>query len=163
MVLLYNNDAFIKRLNDYKEDQVIKTRILDTNDIIVDEYFEVKTHSGELIGLKNALKQQKELCTALAAKAESKSSDIAADKMKEPKEGPAAARNAACLSTFMTTARWVMCLSAIRPRRSHRRFESGDHGTSHGSSSSAAGRDRRACRRIGAISQSQTPQSCESF
>ena len=95
VVLLYNNDAFIKRLNDYKEDQVIKTRVLDTNDIIVDEYFEVKTHSWELIGLKNALKQQKELCTALAAKAESKSSDIAADKMKEPKEGPAADRNAA--------------------------------------------------------------------
>ena len=44
VVLLYKDDSFIKRLKNYKEDQVIKTQILDTNDIIVDEYFEVKTH-----------------------------------------------------------------------------------------------------------------------
>ena len=93
--MLYKDVSFIKRLKNYKEDQVIKTQILDTNDILVDEYFEVKTHSWELIGLKNALKQQKELCTALAAKAEGKSSDIAADKMKEPNKESETDRNSA--------------------------------------------------------------------
>ena len=95
VVLLYKDVSFIKKLKNYKEDQVIKTQILDTNDILVDEYFEVKTHSWELIGLKNALKQQKELCTALAAKAEGKSSDIAVGKMKEPNQESETDRNSA--------------------------------------------------------------------
>ena len=95
VVLQYKDDSFIKRLKNYKEDQVIKTQILDTNDILVDEYFEVKTHTWELIGLKNALKQQKELCTALAAKAEGKSSDIAVSKMKEPNQESETDRNSA--------------------------------------------------------------------